>query len=268
MKRTIQYKSGNILSYAEYGQENAYPLLVQHGLIASISDYRLFDSLIAAGVRVICMARPGYGESSPYPMSQIAEWGKIVAIVADELGLSQFDLLGISSGAPYSYAIACKLPNRVRNIFILSGIPALYDDDVLAVWPHPVDKDASIAELQKLAKELFLSNLSPEALLQNDIQDSMRNDCFGLALDFKLRCNDWGFVLSEVREPVYMQHGRTDNLAPAEITAKLLPNCRLEIRESGEHFSSEILDDYINETVLPNLPSAPQRPKPRKEPTP
>jgi pimeloyl-ACP methyl ester carboxylesterase len=253
MKQILQYNNGNTLSYTEHGNENGFPLLVQHGLIASISDYHLFDSLIKAGVRIISMARPGYGDSSPYSMSQIAEWGEIVSLLADELKLSQFDVLGMSSGAPYSYAIGYKLPHKVKNIFIFSGVPALYDEDVLAVWPFPVNKDASIAELEKLASELFFSNLSQETLLQNDIQDSMMNNGFGLALDFKLRCNDWGFLLSDVKQNVYMQHSRTDNFAAAEITSKLLPNCRLEIRENGEHFSSELLDNFIKTTVLPNI---------------
>ncbi len=39
MKRMLEYKDGNILSYAEYGDKNGFPILVQHGLIASIDDY-------------------------------------------------------------------------------------------------------------------------------------------------------------------------------------------------------------------------------------
>ncbi len=253
MKRVIPYGNSQTLSYAEYGKEDGYPILIQHGLIASISDYHLFDSLIEAGVRVICIARPGYGESSPYNMSQMAEWGEIVSVLVDKLNLSQFDLLGMSSGAPYSYAIGYKLPDRARNIFIFSGTPALYDDRVLAVWPFPVNKDADIAELEKLAKELFFSNLSQEALSQNDVHDSMKHNCFGIALDFKLRCNSWGFLLSDVKQNVHMQHCRTDNLAPVEITSKLLPSCQLEIRESGEHFSSELLDSFVKATVLPKM---------------
>ncbi len=252
MRQVIHYKNGQTLSYAQFGRESGYPILVQHGLIASICDAHLFDRLIEAGVRVISIARPGYGESSPYLMSQIAEWGEIVSILVDELELSQFDVLGMSSGAPYSYAIGYKLPDRARNIFIFSGTPALYDDRVLAAWPFPVNKEASIAELEVLAKELFFSNLSLEALLQNDIQDSMKHDCFGIALDFKLRCNPWGFLLADVKQNVYMQHSRSDNFAPVEITSKLLPNCRLEIRD-GEHFSSELLDAFIKTTILPKI---------------
>jgi pimeloyl-ACP methyl ester carboxylesterase len=253
MNRLLPYHNDQTLSYADCGNENGYPLLVQHGLIASIRDEHLFDHLVDAGVRVISIARPGYGESSPYPMANVAEWGEIVSLLVDELHLPQFDVLGMSSGAPYSYAIGYQLPKKARNIYIFSGIPALYDKDVQAVWPFPITPDASLAELETLAKDLFFSNLSPEALMQDDIRDSMHYRCFGIALDFKLRVNPWGFLLSQVNQKVYMQHSRTDNLPPVEITAKLLPSSRLEIRESGEHFSKDLLDDFIKTTVLPGI---------------
>jgi hypothetical protein len=35
-----------------------------------------------------------------------------------------------------------------------------------------------------------------------------------------------------------------------EITAQLLPDCQLDIRESGEHFSEQLLDAFINKTML------------------
>lgn len=79
MKQNFQYKNEHIFSYTDYGKEDGYPILVQHGLIASITDCHLFDNLIKAGMRIISVARPGYGESSPYNMSQVAEWGEIVS---------------------------------------------------------------------------------------------------------------------------------------------------------------------------------------------
>jgi len=252
MKQTLQYKNGNSLSYAEYGDKNGYPILVQHGLIASITDYHLFDGLIESGVHVICIARPGYGESSPYVMNNIAEWGDIVSVLIDELNISQFDVLGMSSGAPYSYAIGYQLPDKVRNIFIFSGIPALYDEKVISYWPYEVIKNASMPELEMLAYELFFSNLSKEDLERDDIKNSMANHCFGIAQDLKLRCMDWGFKLSELKGRVSMQHGKADQNVPfitAETTANLLPNCQFEIRENGEHFSKDALDDFIKTVV-------------------
>jgi len=99
---------------------------------------------------------------------------------------------------------------------------------------------------------LFFSNLSAEDLKKNDIRDSMAHNCFGIAQDLKLRCQDWGFGLSDVKARVYMQHSRSDEAVPfmtAELTSKLLPNCTFEIRENGVHFSEEALDDFIRTTV-------------------
>jgi pimeloyl-ACP methyl ester carboxylesterase len=185
-------------------------------------------------------------------MNNIAEWADIVSVLVDELGLAQFDVLGISSGASYSYAIGYKFPDRLRNLFILSGTPALYDENVLSFWPYPVKKNAGIPEMQKLAYELFFSHLSKEDLDKDEIKDSMRNHCFGIAQDLKLRGMDWGFQLSEVKGRVYMRHSKSDNAVPlitAEMTSKLLPNCRLEIRENDVHFSQEVLDNFIS-TVM------------------
>ncbi|HEX2979290.1 MAG TPA: alpha/beta hydrolase [Anaerolineaceae bacterium] len=256
MTQCIAYHHDQTLSYGDYGNPDGYPILVQHGLIASIKDAALFQRLLGQGTRVICIARPGYGASSPYEMKDVAEWGSIVAALVDALQLSQFDVFGISSGAPYSYAIGYRLPEKTRHIYILSGTPALFDERVLAHWPYPISKDAKIPEMQQLAKDLFFSDLSEADLRSDDVRDSMMNDCFGIAQDFRIRCRDWGFDLSEVKPPVWMRHSRADSsvpLATAEITARLLANCRLEIRENDPHFSNAVVDDFIQTTILERL---------------
>jgi pimeloyl-ACP methyl ester carboxylesterase len=248
MKQILNYQRDYALSYAEYGDAYGFPVLVQHGLIASIDDFALFKGLIRLGRRVICIARPGYGASSPYLLESFAAWGDVVAVLVEALQLGRFDVLGSSSGAPYGYALGWKFPKQVRNIYIFSGIPALYDKQVLAHWPYPSLNNASMAELEKLARELFFSNLSPEDLQSHDIRDSMMNDCFGVAQDLRLRFTDWGFDLSEVKQKVLMEHSREDTMVPfatAERTAALLPHCMFRIRESGDHFSEAALDEFI-----------------------
>ncbi len=255
MKKTICYKNENIISYVEYGDETGFPILINHGLIASIGDYELFDQLIQLGAHLICIARPGYGASSPYRMRNIAEWADIVAVLIEELHLSRFDVLGMSSGAPYSYAIGYRFPDKVRNIYIFSGTPALYDEEVLSHWPYEVTRNATIPEMETVAHELFFSNISKEDLEKDDIKDSMMNNCFGIAQDFVLRCTDWGFRLADVKENVYMRHSKSDEAVPfmtAFLTSKMLPNCSLIAKESGEHFSKDTLDEYIKTVIAIN----------------
>jgi pimeloyl-ACP methyl ester carboxylesterase len=253
MIRILRFGHGNRLAYTDFGNRQGFPLLIQHGLIASIHDEGLFGSLIENGRRLISMARPGYGESSPYPMENLAEWGEIVSRLVEELGLPQFDVLGMSSGAPYSYAIGYRLPEKTRRIYIFSGVPALYDAAILKQWPYPVDKSASLPELEMLAKQIFFSNLTPGDLAKNDIHDSMMNHCFGVAQDLKLRPLDWGFRLGELRTAVTMEHCRADADVPlitAEMTARLIPDCRFSIREAGGHFSEQTLDGFLRRVML------------------
>ncbi len=256
MKRLLEYKNGNFLSYAEYGDKNGFPILVQHGLIASIDDYDLFDRLLQANIRLICIARPGYGASSPYLMENFTEWAEIVSLLIMDLNLTKFDILGISSGAPYSYSLGVGFPDKVRNIFIFSGTPALCDAEVLSLWPYPVINKQSISDLEILAHQLFFSNLTSTDLKNKDIEDSMMNDCFGVAQDLRLRFLDWGFRLEDVKEKVFMRHSKTDDSVPFQTavrTAELLPNCSLEWTETGPHFSNEALDDFIRRTMVKEL---------------
>jgi pimeloyl-ACP methyl ester carboxylesterase len=252
MKQKIMGKNGVSLAYAEYGDQNGYPVLIQHGLIASIDDYGLFDRLIQLKTRLICIARPGYGESIPYNMNSFAEWADMVSSLIRELELTQFDVLAMSSGAPYGYSIGCGYPDKVRNIYIFSGMPALYDEIVRSEWPYDLTHNQDMDALKKLARELFFSHLTEADLLKNDVRDSLMHDGFGVAQDFKLRVLDWGFKLSDLKGKVLMRHSKCDDSVPfktAVRTAELIPNCELELTETGPHFSEEALDDFIIETM-------------------
>jgi pimeloyl-ACP methyl ester carboxylesterase len=252
MIHMLEYHKGYALSYADYGEQSGFPVLVQHGMVASIRDFHLFARLIAAGKRVICTARPGYGASSPYRMKNIGEWGQIVSSLAEHLELARFDVLGLSSGAPYSYAIGCSLPEKARNIYIFSGTPALYDPKVRLHWPYPVQQDANLEAMQQVAREVFFPHVTEDDLLLDDVKDSMANGCFGIAQDLRIRCMDWGFALSELKAQVIMEHSREDREIPfvtAKMTAGSLPNCKLIARD-GEHFSAGLLDEFIQNSML------------------
>ena len=256
MIEKVNFNNGLCLSYVDIGDRLGYPVLVQHGLIASIKDYGLFDRLIQRGTRLICTARPGYGESSPYLLGCYAEWADLVSLVIDELHLQRFDLLGISSGAPYAYSIGSKFVEQVGRIFILSGMPALNDSVVRSYWPHEPIRDLSMSNLMDLARLWFFSNLTEKDLERNDMQDSLMNRGFGVAQDLRLRFMDWGFRLSDVKSRVLMCHSEEDDVVPFQAAVRmseLLSDCHLDLLESGPHFSQEVVAKFIQETILPTL---------------
>ena len=237
----------------DVGPPTGFPIVVHHGLIASIRDAALFAGLVDAGRRVLLLARPGYGDSAPVVLPDVAGWGALAEAALDALHVDAFDILGISSGAPYAYALAARCPARTRSVFIFSGTPALYDARVAALWPYPLDTAASLAELQALARSLFFAGLSPAQAQEPAIVDASAHDCFGIALDLRIRLRAWGFDLRDIGARVFMQHALDDSSVPfatAQITASMLRHCRFDARETGDHFSGELLDAFLRRTVL------------------
>jgi len=255
MIKKFCYSGENVLTYNDFGNKDGFPILVQHGTMASIKD---IDSLAGLGkiARVICIARPGYGESSPYVLKNLLEYGEITAKLVDELGIRQFDILGSSAGAIYCYAIAKACSGKARNIFVYSGTPALYDAEIRKSWAFPIPGEMTVEDSQKIAYEVFFSHFSEEDKKQDFIKDSMANNCFGEGQNLRIRFKDWGFTLPEIKAKVFMQHSKKDEVLPytmAEITAKLLNDCELELLEEGSHFTNEGYEAFIQNTVIKNI---------------
>jgi pimeloyl-ACP methyl ester carboxylesterase len=255
MIKKFQFNGKDVLAYNDIGKDDGFPILVQHGTMASIKDIGFFTDL-SKFARVICIARPGYGESSPFILRNLLEYGEIIQKLVQELGINRFDVLSSSAGAIYGYAIAKVCPELTRNIFVYSGTPALYDEEVRKNWPFPIPGEITVEDSQKIAYEVFFSHFSEQEKEQDFIKDSIANNCFGEGQNLRIRFKDWGFTLSDIKAQVYMQHSKGDNVLPyimAERTAKLLTNCKLELLENGEHFTETGFMSFIQDTVIKNM---------------
>jgi len=248
----FEYQAGKVLAYNDFGVPGGFPVVVQHGSIASIKDTALLEEL-GRRARVICIARPGYGESSPFILNSFLEYGKLAAKLTRELGIGEFDILSSSAGAPYGYALARACAGKARNIYVYSGTPALYDEVIQKNWPYPVVKEMTIEESQKTAYEVFFAHIPESDKARNDVKDSMANNCFGEGQNLRIRFKDWGFTLPEISSKVYMQHSRKDGVIPYQLavrTAELLRNCELELLEEGSHFSAEGYKAFVGSVVF------------------
>jgi len=255
MIKKFCFDGKNVLAYNDFGNKDGFPVIVQHGTMASIND---IDSLTDLGkvARVICIARPGYGESSPYVLRNLLEYGVIVAKLVEELDIKNFDVLGSSAGAIYCYAVAKACYDKTRNIYIYSGTPALYDAEIQKNWPFPISAEITVEDSQKIAFEVFFKHFSEEEKKQNFVKDSMANNCFGEGQNLRIRFKNWGFTLSDIKAKVFMQHSKKDEVLSyimAERTAKLLCDCELELLEEGGHFTVEGYESFIQNTVIKNI---------------
>jgi pimeloyl-ACP methyl ester carboxylesterase len=268
--------NGQRVAFSEYGDSKGEPVMFCHGWPSSrLMAQFAHDAARELGVRIISPDRPGIADSSFVAKRRLLDWAPLVAELADFLKLERFRVLGISGGAPYAYALAWAMPERVRAVAVVSGAPHIAElndqSGLLALyrWLMFADQKFPPALCRcgfRLARP-FLSLRPPRRsrpwllkFLQPCDADSLRDElafeaCFesqrrawktsaeGVLADAQLFAQPWGFSLSELRVPVRLWHGDSDrsfSLGVAREMAKKIPLCNLRVIERAGHYSVPI----------------------------
>ena len=273
---TFVRKNGERVAFSEYGDTNGEPVMFCHGWPSSrLMAQFTHDAARELGVRIISPDRPGIADSSFVAERKLLDWSPLVSELANFLKLEKFRVLGISGGAPYAYALAWAMPERVRAIAVASGAPNIAElsdqSGLLALYRWLMFADQRFpAPLCRLGFRLArpLLSLRPPRrsrswllkFLQPCDADSLRDElafeaCFesqrrawkasaeGVLADAQLFAQPWGFSLSELRVPVRLWHGDSDrSFSPgvAKEMAEKIPNCHLHIIEGAGHYSVPI----------------------------
>ncbi|MFJ6609158.1 alpha/beta fold hydrolase [Streptomyces sp. NPDC091289] len=251
MKHTALTIDGVAHGFAEYGDPHGRPVVLHHGLLGDAGLPDVWDAWAwEAGVRLIALDRPGHGLSDPVPMSAVADWTPLVLPVLAALEVDAFDVLGVSAGAPYAYALAAALPERVRRVWVLSGLPYVADDAIRHRYPEaaepvwtfyreaPEDEVAArFAGAAERLADVFASSPSTLAALTGLAGHGWR----GPAREVRLQTRPWGFDPAGVAQPVRLWHAPADEEVPfpaAEATAALFPSARLTEQRAPDHVPS------------------------------
>ncbi len=269
MPLIIKLSDSRTLGYAEYGKPGGTPVFFFHGTPGS-RFFRPPDEITARlGVRLICVERPGYGESTFQPGRRMLDWPADIAQLADHLGISKFAVAGHSGGGPYVSACAFALPDRVTAAAILSGAGPMDTPDVrsgmsatnkfgLAVgrfipWPlwqaliwvfyhrraddPAADLDRGTGHRPQADEEQVRRPEVREACIRSEVE-AFRHGLRGLAWDTRLLTRPWGFQLEDIRVPVHLWHGTDDDLATvamARYVGGKIPGCKLTLCENEAH---------------------------------
>ena len=107
-------RDGRHLAWREYGVAEGFAVIFSHGNLNSRLFEAAWDKTDAitkeAGVRLIAVDRPGYGESSFLEKRAYSSWADDLSQLCQELQLGPVALLGYSSGGPNSMAAAARMP--------------------------------------------------------------------------------------------------------------------------------------------------------------
>jgi pimeloyl-[acyl-carrier protein] methyl ester esterase len=209
--------------------------------------WRQFAQQLAAdGYQVICVDLPGHGRSgsvAPYTLENIA------AALLKAMPVAEFSLLGWSLGATVALEMCRQQPQRIEQLFILSGNPCFVQR---ADWPGVQAEvlAAFMAQLQKnpaqlLARFLALQvNLSPQtkpvlAQLKAAMQEYAMPQVSVLHSGLQILAeSDLRVQLAGLACPVLVMVGDRDGLVPlasAEAVKTLQPAAKVQVIAGGGH---------------------------------
>lgn len=228
-------------AYAEYGAAHGYPVLFFHGTPGSRLERFFTESALRdAGIRLIVVERPGYGQSAFDATRKLLDWPDAVVRLADALQLEQFSVAGFSGGGPYAAACAYRMPQRLLHTALISSsapftVAGLLDQMLpgnRSLFEQAVDDYLVLAQqLESLIETpASLYGLFEEPALQPDskvladphfremylanLAESMHQGMRALAYDMALLASPWGFEPAQITGSVSVWYGEQDVFTP------------------------------------------------------
>ena len=232
----------------DVGDPDGVPVVYFHGTPGSRLDVAFGDAVArTVGARVVSFDRPGYGGSAPAAFG-LARIASDAEAVADLLGLERFATFGWSGGGPFALATAAVLGDRVVRVGVASGpgpfqempgaLQALGETDFRALSLLPAEP-ARAAQEFCLGSEIMLAvrddeqalTMGMEALLGEAdadvfadpvlrhhlfvmINEGLRQGITGGGWDNVAWVGPWDVDLNDVRCPVHLWYGESDQMVP------------------------------------------------------
>lgn len=276
-----------MLGYAEFGDPDGYLVLWHHGTPGARRQIPLVARRAAErlGVRLVCVDRPGVGESTDHRYASIREWVPDAMALVDHLGHDRLATVGLSGGGPYALAIAAEEPDRVTAVGLLGSVCPVAGSDAapgasivalaarfrsliepwrtlsgLGLWAviqplvplaHPMYR-LYASRMPEGDRKVF-ADPDIEAMFVDDLVVASRRRFGAVVHDIALFGRPWGFDLSDIEAPVLWWHGDADNIVPlahAEHAVRLLDACELTVREAESHLGAFAVADVALEALV------------------
>jgi pimeloyl-ACP methyl ester carboxylesterase len=244
----------------------------------------LGEQAILQGVRLIVFDRPGIGRSDAKPGFGLLDWPDDVAEAANQLGIEQFAISGLSAGGPFALTCAYKIPERLTVCGLISAVPPVE----CIMRAGSLGTRLAFGILDRLPPRLFRALVrrtmaqaaragveeTEQRLLHNAKRlgigdqrilrippvrrayaetavESYRQGVQANVEEALLLGKRWPFRIDKIRfERIYLWHGEQDRImpmAPARQFAHAVPHCQATFYPDTGHLSTVVAhaDDIV-----------------------
>lgn len=258
---------GRRLAFTRVGDPRGRPVIHCHGGLSCRLEIAFADDLCKRlGLQWIAVDRPGIGGSDPARKGQPDTFPADVDALITALEIDRVAISGWSAGGPWALICAARRPERFYQVLTLAGMAPLRNDgDVRRLgmatdrllfsrgrgaralargWleavrhtPVPLLRPA-IARMQRAGPDGDALPANMAASVATSLHDSLRPGVAGTLRDYRLlRDADWS--LADLRVPVSIWHGDSDELLPvdhAQRLAAMIPDAHLYCVPDVGHF--------------------------------
>jgi len=113
---------GQRIHYQVSGPRDAPALLMLHGFASSLQTWDAWVPQLEREYRVIRLDLPGFGLTGASPARDYSEARDVATLrhFVDQLGLTQFSVIGHSLGGQLAWSLAAAEPERIKSLVLMS----------------------------------------------------------------------------------------------------------------------------------------------------
>lgn len=216
------------IAYRETG--TGEPIVLIHGSPGAASDFRRLEPLLAEHFRVIVPDLAGWGNSQSWVHDYgIAAQAARVEKLLDVLRVDSAHVLGFSMGGGVAIELAHRAPQRIRSLILLAGI---------GIQEGEGSGDYHFEHF-KYACGFVLFVVAPEFVPHFGLLGSRAARYAFIRSFWDTDQRPLRDMLTRLRCPLLILHGRDDPLVPAETARehhRLVEHSQLMMLDSGHFF--------------------------------
>lgn len=268
---TFTAPSGRRIAVDVVGNPDDPAVVYLHGTPDSrVARHPDDDATRAAGICLLALDRPGFGDSTLTPDTTQVTFAHDVVALLDHLQIATVPMLSWSAGTTWALGIAATAPSRVSAITAVGGlvpVEAFADPSVVAeagatrmgmvetahelgptvageliggmLVPDPISFDAAIEHLHAgHAPNDPPTDPAFTAQMARALCDAVKHGVAGIMHDVALQFTPLPFALADVAVPVTLINGDRDTVCPpafAHWYARHLPDATVDIRHDAGH---------------------------------